>query len=598
MSKKQTYVIIFISAFLLSFGMIQSSPTAAIESALAATKPHTNISSAELKVGDTVTVEGQIPAGEDLFIVIAAQTTFAPKDALGVKERKRLTNKDNIAKDKKTKKTIIDPATGKKKLKWKPGTTIPYLYYIVTNNPEVFGKVGDKRYGGAFFWKGLYKTNMFYLTKWNKLSDLVKEYLGPIKTKEQWNFLTYAHEKKFGINTIGKEGTLKGKVVIFSRTVVTDYNKEPYYWNKGTSVWLDKATGKFKASFKTFRHTAPNTKFDVFVNSQKAGTYNLAAKGYWLSRGWRYMNPLWILLGAVVIGIWFGMMGAGGGMMMSAYQVMVVHTSGPMGINAANTLKPSNAPLTFFSSLGAMYRYAIKDRRVAWPLGMCFGAGIFIGAFWIGPNFSAKYLPMMVYKHWLGILTLSMGMRLVYELTPRVMEKRKAIKSIIAKFNEEVKKAREEGRAARMGKIETIKGGFGAIWDYRFKFWGEEFAIKPWIFGLTGIFVGVVAASFGIGGGFLLVPIMTTLAALPMYMAVPVSMIGTMFSSVCALAGYFLLGYYPDLVIATCIVLGSFAGGVIGSRIQGYFTEKQLKWALAILMFFLFFRFTGTEIWI
>ncbi|MDF1593128.1 MAG: sulfite exporter TauE/SafE family protein [Desulfobacterales bacterium] len=593
MTKKYLVGIIFIITCILSIGMIQPS-SQAIAAGMEA-----KISAAELKVGETITVEGQIPAGQDLFITIAAQTTFKPEDALGPKERKRLSNRDNVAKDKKTKKAIIDPATGKKKLKWKADTTIPYLYYMVTNNPEPFGKVKDKKYGGAFFWKSLYKTKMFKLNKWKQLPDPIKAVLGPIKTEEQWNFMTYAHENKFGINTIAKEGTLKGKIVIFSRSVVTDYAQAPYYWNKGTSVSLDKATGKFKAIFKTFRHTAPNTKFNVFVNGQQTGTYTLTPKGYWLTLGWRYMNPFWILFGALVVGTWFALMGGGGGMLMSAYQVMVIHTAGPMGINAANTLKPSNTPLTLFSAIGGMYQYAIKDRRVAWPLALSFGVGIFIGAFYLGPNFSAKYLPMSTYKHWLGILTLIMGVRLLYELTPAVMEKRKSIKAIVAKFNEEVKQAREEGRSAQMGRIETIKGGLGSIFStYEFKFWGESFSIRPWVFGLIGIFVGVVASSFGIGGGFLLVPIMTTLAALPMYMAVPASLVGTMFSSICSIAGYIILGYYPDLTIATCIVVGALVGGVIGSRLQGFFTEKQLKWALAILMFFLFFRFTGTEIWI
>jgi hypothetical protein len=46
-----------------------------------------------------------------------------------------------------------------------------------------------------------------------------------------------------------------GKVTIFSRTVITDHATSGKYWDKGTAIQLDKATGKFTASFKTFRHT-------------------------------------------------------------------------------------------------------------------------------------------------------------------------------------------------------------------------------------------------------------------------------------------------------------------------------------------------------
>ena len=61
---------------------------------------------------------------------------------------------------------------------------------------------------------------------------------------------------------------------------------------------------------------------------------------------------------------------------------------------------------------------------------------------------------------------------------------------------------------------------------------------QPVLFGLLGLGIGIVSRSFGIGGGFLLVPAMTTLGALPMYVAVPISLIGTSFSSIGAFIGY------------------------------------------------------------
>jgi hypothetical protein len=37
---------------------------------------------------------------------------------------------------------------------------------------------------------------------------------------------------------------------------------------------------------------------------------------------------------------------------------------------------------------------------------------------------------------------------------------------------------------------------------------------------------------------------------------------------------------------------------MLGSRLQTLFSEIQLKWVLAITLFFLFFRFFKIEIWI
>ncbi len=540
-----------------------------------ATLAAAKLSATDYSAGDTVTVEGNIMPGQDLYIAIAMQKMFAPKDTTGPHEVKTF-KKDG------------------KKVGFDKDTAIPPLYYMLTTNPGKFGKVVDKKFGGPSFIKGIYSTTMFKLKKFDDLDYQAKSMLGPISTKEQWNFFKYAHEKKFGINTITKEGSKKGKIVIFSRSVLGDYDKTKNYWDKGTSIQLDKATGKFKASFKSYRHTTPDTKFDVSVNGAKIGSYNVKGKGFWLKRGGRYMNPLWIIIGAIIVGAYFSMIGAAGGMLMAAFQVMVVQTAGPIGINAANVLRSSNIALTLFAPIGSFYRYAVVERRVAWPVGISFGVGIFIGSIWLG-KYVVQYLPMKSFKEWLAILVVVMGIRTLFELSPKVMEKRKNIKAMVKKFNDEVAKAKAEGRSAEMGKIEPVKSG---MTDYRFKFWGEEFTINPLLFGLLGLGIGIVSRCFGIGGGFLLVPAMTTLGALPMYVAVPISLIGTSFSSVGSFIGYMMNGYWPDLWLAISIIIGGFVGGMLGSRLQKLFSEIVLKWVLAITLFFLFFRFFKIEIWI
>jgi uncharacterized protein len=500
---------------------------------------------------------------------------FAPKDTTGPHEVKTL-------------KKVA------KKLGFGKDTAIPVLYYMLTTNPDAFGEKVDKKFGGPSFMSGIYSTTMYKLSEFDAIDANAKAMLGPIDSVEKWIFFKYAHETNFGINTITKEKTTIGKVTIFARSVLGDYKKRGNYWDEGTSIQLDKKTGKFTASFKTFRDTPPNTKFDVIVNGEKIGSYNLKGKGFWLTRAFRYMNPLWIILGAIVVGAYFSMIGAAGGMLMAAFQVMVVQTAGPIGINAANVLRSSNVALTLFSPLGSFYRYAVVERRVAWPVGLSFGAGILVGSIWLG-QYATQYLPMKTYKEWLAVLVVIMGIRTLYELSPKVMEKRKNIKAMVKKFNVEVAKAKAEGRSAEMGKIEPVKGG---IMDYRFKFWGEEFTINPLLFTFLGVLIGIVSRSFGIGGGFLLVPAMTSLGALPMYVAVPISLIGTCFSSIGSFIGYMMNGYWPDLWLAISIIIGGFVGGMLGSRLQKLFSEITLKWVLAITLFFLFFRFFKIEIWI
>ncbi len=537
------------------------------------------ISASSYKAGDMVEITGKIAPGQDLYLTVAQQEMFAPKDTDGAFEIKRL-KKDA------------------EKVGFSNDTAIPPLYYVITNVPEKFGKTEKKKFGGPSVLmkkgQGLYSTTMFYLNK--QLSDVdaaARSMLGPIKTEEQWNFLKYANETSYGITTIVKEGSKRGKIVIFSRSVITDQSSGNY-WDKGTSVKLDKATGEFTASFKSFRHTPPDTQFDVYVNGAKIGDYKIEKNGFWMSKGFRYMNPLWVVIGAIIVGTYFSMIGAAGGLLMAAFQVLVVNTAGPVGINAANVLKPSNIALTLFSPLGSFYRYAVVEKRVAWPVGISFGVGIFIGSIWLGKYVSAV-LPMKAYQEWLAILVLLMGIKTLMEMTPKAMNKRKNIKAMTQKFNKEISAAKAEGRSAQMGSIEPVKTG---LTDYRFKFWGEEFQINPLLFAILGVLIGIVSRSFGIGGGFLLVPAMTTLGALPMYVAVPISLIGTCFSSIGSFIGYLMAGYLPDMTLAIAIIIGGFAGGMLGSRAQKMFSEMALKVILAITLFFLFFRFFKIEIWI
>ncbi|MGW8193685.1 MAG: sulfite exporter TauE/SafE family protein [Desulforhopalus sp.] len=533
-------------------------------------------------VGDTVTVEGTIEPGQELYVTIAQQSEFKPADSTMPHEKGRF-------------------AKETKKQGFSEDTSIPPLYYVLTTNPTAFGeRVDDTRYGGPAVLlgkgrtKGLYSTYSYLLKKdFNEVDESAKAGLGPIKTEEQWKFLKWANESSYGINTIVKEGSRVGKIVIFSRTVLAD-DSSGNYWDKGTKINLDKATGKFTATFKSYRHTPPDTKFDVYVNGAKESEFSLAGKGFWLTKGFRYMNPLWIVIGAIAVGTYFSMIGAAGGMLMAAFQVLVVQTAGPIGINAANVLKPSNMALTLFSPLGSFYRFAVVERRVAWPVGISFGVGIFVGSIWLGKYVSAL-LPMAAYKEWLAILVVIMGIKTLTEMTPKAMNKRKNIKAMTQKFNAAVKKAKETGEAMEMGSIEPVKTG---LMDYRFKFWGEEFRINPLLFAFLGVLIGIVSRSFGIGGGFLLVPTMTTLGALPMYVAVPISLIGTCFSSVGSFIGYIMIGYWPDWVLAGAIIIGGFAGGMLGSRAQKLFSEMQLKVVLAITLFFLFFRFFKIEVWI
>lgn len=72
---------------------------------------------------------------------------------------------------------------------------------------------------------------------------------------------------------------------------------------------------------------------------------------------------------------------------------------------------------------------------------------------------------------------------------------------------------------------------------------------------LSGILMDMIASSFGVGGGFMFMPFMTSV-----------------------------MGYQPDGLMAAAIAAGAILGGMVGPRIQKHLAEIFLKRMLALAL--------------
>ncbi len=524
-----------------------------------------SLDQAEYGAGQPVTIKGKVAPGEDLVVVLCTDKLFKPSDSPGVKEKEKLTKKFG-------------------------DTAIPPIYYIITTMPDKFAAPKEMARGqttGIFAFPPFkYYVRINKLKAWNEIPDDVKGMLGPISNEKQWKFLAYTHEKKFGINTITKEPAIGGGA---SRMVLSDYNKQAEPWNKGVSITHNKETGEFSITMTPYKNVAPGTKMAIYANGDKIGTYVVKPAGFFFKTANTYMNPLVVFGGAFIIGVLFVIMGAAGGLFTAAFQITVLGTKGPIGINAANTVKPTNLFLTLCSPITGLTTY-FKERRFAWPVAIFFAIGIFIGAFFLGPNFSAKYLPLKAYKFYLGIICLVIGLKLFHESLPSTIEKKKALKAIVKKFNDAIAEAKKTGKAAEMGKVEFDKFNFI---KFDMRFWGETFVARPLAMLVGGILMGMIAASFGVGGGFMFMPFMTSVMGYPMYLAVPIALAGTFATSFGGIGKYILLGYSPDWLMAICIAAGAIIGGMIGPKIQKKLPEIFLKRLLAVALIIVFMKYTN-----
>ncbi len=529
------------------------------------------LSSNKVKAGSAIGVEGSIDPGQELFMVVCSDKLFSSKDAPGPKEKERL------MKGKKGKNIFGD-------------TAIPPSYYVITSNPEALAtpKISPKGQATGIFafppFKYMVEVNK--IKAWGDIDPAAKAILGPIKTEAQWKMLVYSHEKKFGMNTIVKEKPPTGGN---ARMVMSDYGTEAKQWNEGVSVALDKATGKFSVSMSPYKNLAPDTVMAVYVNGQKLDTFSIEKSGFFFKTGNVYMNPMVVFIGAFIIGILFVIMGAAGGLFTAAFQITVIGTKGPVGINAGNTIKPTNLFLTMCSPITGLMTF-VKEKRFATPVAIPFAIGIVCGAFFIGPPLSAKYLNLAAFKFYLGIICLIIGIKLFVESLPSSIEKKKAMKAIVQKFNAAVKEAKTSGKAIQMGSIEFDK--FNPI-KFDMRFWGETFVAKPLLMLIGGIIMGIIASSFGVGGGFMFMPFMTTFVGYPMYLAVPIALAGTFSTSIGAISKYVMMGYQPDWIMAALIAAGAMCGGIVGPKIQKKLPEIFLKRLLAGALILTCLKYTG-----
>ena len=106
-------------------------------------------------------------------------------------------------------------------------------------------------------------------------------------------------------------------------------------------------------------------------------------------------------------------------------------------------------------------------------------------------------------------------------------------------------------------------------------------ALVPIFFGL---FVGLLAAVMGVGGGFLLVPVMVYLLRMPMHVVVGTSLFQILFNciEVTFLQSY--TNHTVDFVLAVLLLIGSTLGAQIGTIFGRKLKGEQLKILLAIVV--------------
>jgi len=99
-----------------------------------------------------------------------------------------------------------------------------------------------------------------------------------------------------------------------------------------------------------------------------------------------------------------------------------------------------------------------------------------------------------------------------------------------------------------------------------------------------GTLVGVLAAIMGVGGGFLMAPVMVYLLAMPMHAVVGTSLFIILFTTINTTFMQAVTNHTVDITLAVILLLGSTLGAQLGSRLGCRLEHDQLKILLATIV--------------
>ncbi|MDL2316124.1 sulfite exporter TauE/SafE family protein [Desulfovibrio sp. OttesenSCG-928-A18] len=297
-------------------------------------------------------------------------------------------------------------------------------------------------------------------------------------------------------------------------------------------------------------------------------------------------NPILAFGWAIWVGWIFSTVGAFGGVMASVGHISVFGLGEyaasfgkgtPMNKLATDSIRVSNQWLVGCSALISSFKYWTLGRIVL-PLGIALGIGSLAGSI-LTPILSQGKISFRDYVGYFGIFVLGLGCYLLYETTPGARAKKKQAAAAAKAFEEAAKGHVSEGVQTKV-KVLSITPS-----RVRFTFCGVEFSFNTVLPIVGGFIIASVASFLGVGGGFLLVPFLTSISQLPMYLAAGTSAFAVLVGMVTSITTFMTGGtpvYWPLIGIELGgIVLGSW----IGPMTAKYLPDVWLKRLFILLAF-------------
>ncbi|MBW2303163.1 MAG: sulfite exporter TauE/SafE family protein [Deltaproteobacteria bacterium] len=303
----------------------------------------------------------------------------------------------------------------------------------------------------------------------------------------------------------------------------------------------------------------------------------------------------WVVLPpavAFVVSFFTSMGGVSGAFLLLPFQISFLHFTSP-------SVSATNFVFNIVAIPSGVYRY-IKEGRMAWPLTWVIILGTLPGVF-LGYYLRVRYLPDPgAFKFFMGCVLLYIGIRLLYEMTPRSQQGKEGMKALDDKFNLHVSRLKAKGRARvsaglpREAAIRTLSTSLTLV---EYEFWGQRFSFHTAGMFLLALVVGIIGGTYGIGGGAIIAPFCVAVFNLPVYTVAGAALMGTFLTSIAGVSFYSLiplsphLSTRPDWALGLLFGAGGFAGMYCGARLQKFIPQKLIKAMLGLLITILALRY-------
>jgi len=319
-----------------------------------------------------------------------------------------------------------------------------------------------------------------------------------------------------------------------------------------------------------------------------------APRGYLGIPGAPSPNLILGFLWAIWVGWIFSTVGAFGGIMagvghitifgLANYAKSFKKTNVALNKFLTDTIRVSNMFLVGLSGGVSSWNYW-KMKRIVAPLAIAMAIGAVGGAVGIA-ELTAGKVSLKSYIGYFGLAVFAVAGFMWYGTTAKARSKNKAAKEAAKRFEESAKK---EG-----AKAEGVKLIKFTLNECIFSFLGVEFKFSPILAALGGFGIAIIAVFLGIGGGFLLVPFMTDIVKLPMFIVAGTSAFIVLIKMIVGIFTYIVLKgatvYWP---LIGAELIGIFIGSMIGPRTQKYIPDIWLKRLFVVLAIYVGLRYTS-----